>query len=215
MDANDIVGITASRLETPSLMKAIAWRRRIDVLISGALTIVFRTALGLGLSCIISASIAADVESQTEALDISRLAYFVEWPNDAFADSRSAIGLCLFSGDPLAALVTRAAAGLRDGSRRIVVRRIGESDAIVGCNILYLGAADSAGRRLARAVENRPVLIVSNSPIGSSIPAVIVFAIEGGHVCFDIDEDAAARNRLVISSKLLALARNVNSARSS
>ena len=52
-----------------------------------------------------------------------------------------------------------------------------------------------------------PMLTVTDS--NAPKPGVIAFVVEHNHVRFDIDDAAAARDGLVISSKLLGLARNV------
>jgi hypothetical protein len=50
------------------------------------------------------------------------------------------------------------------------------------------------------------VLTVSDGPVVGNLHAVIAFAVVDNRVRFDIDLDAAAQNRLAVSSKLLNLA---------
>jgi len=210
MDRKNIVGIAGGRIK-PSL-RARPVCLQMHAAAPRAITLALLVVLGSLLSCIGSVALAADPVAQIEAADLSRFALFVDWPDDAFVDSRSAIALCLFAADSLAALASRAAAGLKVGPRSFVVRRVTAKDSPLKCNILYLGSTDSIGHQLAHAVANRPVLLVAkvSDPL---IDAVIIFAIEEDRVRFDVNEAAAARDRLVISSKLLALARNVRSAR--
>jgi len=53
------------------------------------------------------------------------------------------------------------------------------------------------------------VLTVSRSNTAAYQTAMIVFTVDHGRVRFDIDDASAVGSRLAISSKLLALARNV------
>ena len=61
-------------------------------------------------------------------------------------------------------------------------------------------------------VRGTPTLTVTDSAIGETA-GIMHFVIVDGRVSFDIDNIAAATNRLTINSKLLALARRVNAAR--
>jgi hypothetical protein len=61
-------------------------------------------------------------------------------------------------------------------------------------------------------VKGTPTLTVTDSAIGSTA-GIVHFVIVNDRVSFDIDNVAAERNGLVISSKLLALARRLNTAR--
>jgi hypothetical protein len=74
------------------------------------------------------------------------------------------------------------------------------------------GSASQTAAEALQAVSGTPTLTVTDSARGATA-GIVHFVIVDGRVSFDIDNAAAARNRLVISSKLLALARRVNAAR--
>lgn len=151
-------------------------------------------------------------ELNTEALYLTRLAPFVDWPVDAFSSGESPLVICAVGTDPLARPLARVAHSRGNGKRPIRVRVVGAYDALDKCHILYLGAAGDSAIRFARAVRYRPVLTVARSNGDRNQPAMIIFAVDRGRVRFDIDDAGAARARLAISSKLLALARNVTPA---
>ena len=67
----------------------------------------------------------------------------------------------------------------------------------------------TAAQQALAAAQGRPVLTVTDSNTAAEGGGIMQFVIEGGHVRFDIDNAAAARNHLSISSKLLNLAASV------
>jgi hypothetical protein len=150
-------------------------------------------------------------ELDTEAAFLTRLAPFIDWPLDAFSSAKSPLVICVVAADPLTGRVARTAVRQKDGKRPIRLRVVGSSDGVDDCHILYLGAAGDSATQIARTVRHRPVLTVSRSNADAFATAMIVFVTDHGRVTFDIDDATATSARLAISSKLLALARNVNS----
>jgi hypothetical protein len=97
---------------------------------------------------------------------------------------------------------------LKSGDRSIAVRHLPASDPPASCQVIFVGNADAAAAEGALgAMKGKPVVTVTDS--GVKAHGVISFLIEANHVRFDIDDAAAAQGGLVISSKLLGLARAV------
>ncbi len=67
-------------------------------------------------------------------------------------------------------------------------------------------------RAALRALDGKPVLTVTDAEDADSSGSIVQFVIRGGHVRFEIDNAAAQRNHLAISSKLLGLALAVREA---
>jgi hypothetical protein len=63
--------------------------------------------------------------------------------------------------------------------------------------------------RWLAAVRGLPVLVVAESKKAADAGAEITFVVEDNRVKFDVNDDAAARAGLTISSKLLRVARHV------
>src|SRR6185312_12207432 len=61
-------------------------------------------------------------------------------------------------------------------------------------------------RATLQALDGKPVLTVTDSDDADSSGSIVQFVIRGGHVRFEIDNAAAVRSHLAISSKLLGLA---------
>lgn len=62
---------------------------------------------------------------------------------------------------------------------------------------------------MLEAVQGKNVLTISDESSNPSEAGIIKFVVQDDRVRFEIDNEAAAQNGLVISSKLLSLALNV------
>ena len=81
------------------------------------------------------------------------------------------------------------------------------------CQIVFIGYAQPEKIREAlQALQGQPALTVTDSRQPDISGSIVQFVVRRGHVRFEIDNAAAARNRLVISSKLLNLALAVKEA---
>jgi hypothetical protein len=148
-------------------------------------------------------------EFAVKAAYLSKFGLYVEWPDAAFSSS-SAFNLCVAGDDPFGAELDKAAANQRIGSRAIVVRRLKTVERDSGCHILYISSADRRSiRQSIETVHGSNVLVVSDAASPAAAGSIINFVIKDNRVRFDIDEEAAVKNGLTISSKLLGLALNV------
>jgi hypothetical protein len=133
----------------------------------------------------------------------------VEWPPASFPSPNSPVTICVLDDDPIAPLLQRAANGLKDGNRALVVQRIGPDGTAEGCDIFYFEPDSQPGAAIAAGLRNRPVLTATSASGGAPAPAIVTFAVDENRVRFDIDNPAALKSGLEIDSSLLALARNV------
>lgn len=152
---------------------------------------------------------AASLEFPVKAAFLYKFAPFVEWPATAFPSQDSAITLCIVGYDPFGQAIDQAVQGQHLGAHPIVVRRLESVSAGSGCSIAYLGGsrAQSVEDGLA-AVRGTPVLTVTDQAMGSARGA-IHFVVKDNRVRFIIDDEAAAKNGMNISSKLMRLALSV------
>jgi hypothetical protein len=146
------------------------------------------------------ASADISLEYAIRAAYLAKFVPFIDWPDSAFATPGTPITICLLGGDPFGAALDRAAASVT-GGRPLQVRRLASPELASACQILYL-ANDEAAASLPAGLGDRPVLTVSEA--GGA--GMIAFVVDGNHVRFDIDNDAAQHSGIHISSKLLSLA---------
>jgi YfiR/HmsC-like len=157
---------------------------------------------------------AADrsLEYAVKATFLYKFAFFVEWPQGTFEHESSPFHVCVVGADPFDGRIQEAVAGQSVGKHPIVLRQLAKADPQSQCHVMFVSGSGSAVAEALKAVRGTPTLTVTDSALGAT-EGIMHFVIADGRVSFDIDNAAAAENRLVISSKLLALARRVNAAR--
>lgn len=137
-------------------------------------------------------------EADLKAAFIYNFALFTVWPAQGHVRPGE-LPICISNASPLYAAMTKIE-GRRIGDETIHLVDVPDSDpAAIGCRIRVYSAAD--------AVEPRTgvLTIADGQSLGGG--AVIVLDVEDDRVQFDIDTLAARAAGLVVSSKLLRLAR--------
>lgn len=156
---------------------------------------------------------AADesLESAVKAAFLFKFGAYVEWPASAFISPTSPMHLCVVGGsDAFIATLGKVVGTERINDRTVVVRSLKTVDRDSGCHILYIGVAEAQHvGQIIETTRGSNVLTVSDAGGSKSGAGIIDFVIANNRVRFDIDDEAAAQNGLVVSSKLLSLALNV------
>jgi hypothetical protein len=154
-----------------------------------------------------AASDGESLEYAVKANYLYKFGAYVEWPSTAFSLPTSPIKLCIVGEDPFGARLDQAVAGQRINGRSILVQRLKTIQSDAACHILYFGYANPhRANQPLDALRGSGMLTVSDT---GELGASISFVVKDNRVRFDIDEDVATQNGLVISSKLLSLALTV------
>ena len=152
----------------------------------------------------------SDLELAVKASYLYKLAPFVVWPASAPAASARTFVICVQGDQSFADLVQRAVEGQQFGGRAFEVRRLARVEAGSGCQIAYLtGSPTQPLPQAVRALDGTSVLTVTDEAGEGRARGVIHLVRIDGRVRFDIDDVAAERDGLAISSKLLKLAVHV------
>ena len=146
------------------------------------------------------------LEQAVKAAYLYKFVPFVVWTAAALGGPADPVAICVVGDDPFGPLLDRTVAGQRVEGRAIVVRRLAKADKSSPCHILYVGGTAAYVKQALQAVRGAPMLTVTDQP---AAPGIVDFAIDQGRVRFRVDDQAAADNSLVISSKLLSLALSV------
>ena len=165
---------------------------------------VLAAALGLPAP---GARADAALEYALKADYLPKFTAFITWPEAAFTSPGQPVTICVLGRDPFGNKLVESARGVRFGERRIRILRLAAPDPEAICHLLFISGDEAVAEGTLDAMKGKPVVTVTDS--GLKAHGVISFLIEANHVRFDIDNDAAARNGLVISSKLLGLAHAV------
>ena len=167
----------------------------------------------------IVATIAAPVqaggpnEHQVKAAFLYNFANFVQWPEGALGPAGAPLKVCVVGTDPFGGALEDAFRGQVVQGRSVQIAR-GPTLATLGrCHILFLSHSEQ-GRwpELLRALAGAPTLTVADGPPLVRQGGMVSFVVEAKRVRFEINRGAAEHAGLRISSKLLALARLVESA---
>ena len=163
-----------------------------------------RTAAILFLiAAIVRPAAAQDVplEYRVKAAYLLNFTRFIEWP--AATTTGAPLTICVAQRNPFGDFLATTVAGERAGGRPLTTRVVTTADS--SCAVLFVPSGVAVDPQL-RAVGNSPVLTVGETPDFLQRGGMIAFALDGGRVRFSINPAAAARNHLVISSRLLQLA---------
>ncbi len=156
------------------------------------------------------ASADDSLERTVKAAFLYKFGRFVEWPAAAFVTATSPFNLCIVGNDPFGATLDKVAEGELINGHSIVIHRLKTVARNSGCHILYIDKSEpQLATQVIEEIRGSSVLTVSDADTSKSGKGIIDFVIADNRVRFNIDEEAAAKNDLVISSKLLNLALNV------
>ena len=152
------------------------------------------------------------LELSVKAAFLPKFARYVEWPPAQLA-AGTPLQLCIIGSDPFGSAIDQAAAGERAGQHAVAVRRLATTAQASGCHIAFLrGTAAQSTASMLAALRPLSVLTVTDFRSGPQ-RGMIHFALAGNRVGFHVDEAVAARSKLTISSRLLALALSVKQRR--
>jgi hypothetical protein len=160
----------------------------------------------LGLLCCVSPALADNVdEYRLKAAFIYNFASFTEWP----AGLGNTLNLCIYGPDPfgqnLDTLQGRSVAG-----RNLAVRRTNSVDALANCQIVFITRPLISN--LPRVFDNlngKPVLTVADSPGAARLGVILNMDTEQNRIQFEANLGSARGSGLLLSSKLLRLAKEI------
>jgi hypothetical protein len=142
---------------------------------------------------------------ELKAAIVYNVLQFVEWPPELEGPR---LALCV---DPAGALGSyfKALAGRPVHKRQLEVTEIGEGfDGWKQCHAVFL---DASSRRMsslsARVPRALPILVLGDHADGHDLTVHLIET--GGRIGFNVDLGAARRCRLLVSSRLLRLAKKV------
>nr|WP_267874044.1 YfiR family protein [Massilia soli] len=149
------------------------------------------------------------MERKVKAAFLYKFLMFAEFPPTAFADPAAPMVIGVAADDAMARDLAQLVAGRTVNRRPVVVRALREDEAADGLHLLFVGGSDAA--RLARiARPAAPLLIVTEAANGLQHGSVINFRIVAERVRFDVSLEAADKNKIKLSSRLLTVANLVH-----
>jgi hypothetical protein len=150
----------------------------------------------------------APPEYQVKAAYLFNFLKFVEWPDDAFADSLAPMVIGIVGDDPFGSALPQVVIGKTVQGRDLVIRKYHPGENLRGASILFISASEK--KRLPQilaSLHGSSALTVADMDGFLDEGGMIQFLSENDRVRFAINVDATSRARLKVSSKLLSLAR--------
>ena len=150
-------------------------------------------------------------ENALKAAFVYNFAKFTDWPEEVW-NRATHLRVCASAGNDAFA---KAVAGLDTKpavrGKPVEVRMLTRPEDAAGCQILVLTGREGLAPWL-RGVRNAPVLTVGEAEGFAAAGGVIGLFTEGDKLRFEINQDAAQRAGLKLSSQVLKLARLVTEA---
>jgi len=168
-------------------------------------------ALAACLALLLAVFVPAQQPSEYDVKAVYLLNFlkFVQWPDSAFASPDSPITICILGRDPFGSTIDSVVQDEQVEGRKVVVRRISEPPAShKACQLIF--AAGNPRETAPLLASLRPgELTVGEGETFVREGGMIAFILENRRVRFDINRSAAEEAGLVLSSKLLSVARAV------
>jgi len=158
----------------------------------------------LALLCLPVCAATAVERSALEAAIVFNVLQFVEWPGEVAQPDGATLTLCFKGSSPLLPSALQL-----DGRpiRRMTLHVIRLDGVQHQCQAVYLDSAQ--GEAEARTAIREPALVIGASDYRPAASPSIQLLFVEGRLAFDIDKRKAQLAGLVISSRLLRLARTV------
>lgn len=141
-------------------------------------------------------------EERIKAAYLYNFITLTNWPGEIGKD----INLCIYTGDSYDELLQELN-GEKAGNRRIKLMTLSE-DKLHLCHVLFMShkTVEKFNGMIIKKLHNQAVLTVSDTPGALDKGFIIGLEKQGNRVVFVVNQGAALRNRLTLSSKLLRMA---------
>jgi hypothetical protein len=156
----------------------------------------------------VAAAKQSGAERRVKAAFLYKFLGYTEFPSRSFSDATSPVVIGVAGSDDMLAELARTVAGRTLNGRSITVKSVREGDS-APVHLLFVAGSDSAWTaRMLRAASG-PMLLVSECEDGLQYGSVINFTVVDERVRFDVSLDAAEKNNVRLSSRLLNVANHV------
>ena len=146
-------------------------------------------------------------EYTIKAAYLYNFANYVEWPSSVSKRVKSPFVIGVVGPYPFGKHLDVIAATKKIDGRKIVIRRFKTLDDYTTCDILFIAGSDPRKHPdLDKRLGKSPVLLVGESSTFAQRGGTISFFVQQNKVRFKINQQAAKRKGLKISSKLLQMA---------
>lgn len=146
-------------------------------------------------------------EDRVKAAYIYNFGRYVRWPAVRDVDEDRSFPICVFDHDRFGSTLDSTLAGESLNGKPVVIRRIQTPREAAQCRVLFIGVSQRSHLdEILAALEQSPVLTVSDMDDFSRRGGMIQFVLDGGRVRFGVNLKTAQNAQLALSSELLRVA---------
>ena len=152
-------------------------------------------------------------EYQVKAAQIYSFTKFIDWPAKKFASATSPFIIGVYGSDEITDFLRESFQSRRIKDRPVEIRHLTNKAELVGCHLVFVSR--SLRERLSSILyemRHENILSVGETDNFLKSGGVINFVNVGGDIRFQLNLDAANRERLKVSSKLLPISYPANAA---
>ena len=143
-------------------------------------------------------------EYEVKAAFILNVIPFVNWPDENLDSQRR---VCILGVNPFGDTLSKLAMAKGTQTKILILTSL---DKVEGCHLLYISPSENSRlESIISSVHTVPTLTISDIPGFADRGGMVGLFLEDGRVRFDANFGAASDSRLLISSRLLSLARKV------
>ncbi|HEX2966170.1 MAG TPA: YfiR family protein [Syntrophorhabdaceae bacterium] len=134
---------------------------------------------------------------------------FMEWPIDSIRDEKRPLTLCISGMDPFGSSLS-AISSKTAQNRKLEIKELGKSRDFKTCNIVFISSSEKESLpQLIDTLKNSPIVTIGDNTGFAQGGVMINLVMDDDRVKFEINTESARRARIVISSKLLKLAKTI------
>ncbi|MFK3740642.1 YfiR family protein [Massilia sp. TN1-12] len=183
-------------------------RRRMAVCLLACLAVPLGLAMMAPSAAAQSAIANIQLQRRVKAAFLVKFLGYVDFPAGAFGGPAAPVTIGVIDADDLVGELERAVAGRTIDGRHIAVRRLREGEG-APVHLLFVGGRDPV--RVGQVVRQAAgaMLVVTECENGLRQGSAINFRLVDERVRFDVALEAAERNGVKLSSRLLTVASRV------
>jgi hypothetical protein len=145
-------------------------------------------------------------EYQVKAAFLYNFGKFVEWPTNDFASTNAPLVIGVYGENPFGNDLAIVVSGRNINGHPVVARQVSLTE-LTSCQILFIARSKQKNiNQILRALDGAGVLTVTENMDPSDPGVMINFILKDDRIRFEINNTAAEKVGLKLSSKLLILA---------
>ena len=153
-------------------------------------------------------------EYQIKAAFLFNFIQFVEWPPTVFKNADDPFRIGVLGQDPFNAALEETVQGETIINHKIIVEHPMQVDDLKNCQLIFISKSEKKHvTEILSALDDKPVLTVSEIEGFAERGGGINFYLEGNKVRFEVNPDAARHDGLKVSSQLLSLGKIIETAK--